>query len=60
MPGSLVPWVSVVSQKDSDAGSGKAVCKFPLNRVLSCGAADDKGNCSARGQHSNWGGDKTL
>lgn len=60
MPGSSAYWFSVGSQKPSYAGSGKAVCESPLNCVLICRTDDDKGNCSARGHHSNWGGDKTL
>lgn len=60
MPRSLVCWVSVGSQKSSYSGSGNAVCEFPLNHVLICRAGDDKGNCSARGHCSNWGGDKTF
>lgn len=47
------------SQKSSYTGCN-VVCNFSLNPVLSCTAWDDKGNFSARGQHSNWSSEKTL
>lgn len=53
MPESSACWVFMGSQKSSYTGSN-VVCNFSLNPVLSCTAWNDKGNCSARGQRSNW------